>query len=165
MTVEWIYSIDLCPNINDTIILSITCKLQLWPTLSVRCHMSYRYSLYIYESLGKGKWLLWPKACSEIVVVLSDGMVHVCVCQKGTHINLIVRWFACHKVMLWYFLTHNECNCNTQHKHTTNITTMVMEHLPLQRRGFKNPRRPRGRRPCAYIVQGSWQRNLLDKIN
>jgi hypothetical protein len=43
--------------------------------------------------------------------------------------NLIVRQYAHLKVMFWYFRHGMSERPSTQHKHTTNITTMVMELL------------------------------------
>jgi hypothetical protein len=60
-------------------------------------------------------------------------MLHVWVGLKVMPIDLIVRKYAYLNAMFWYFLhTTSETtrgDRNTQHNHTPNITTMVVELL------------------------------------
>jgi hypothetical protein len=74
-----------------------------------------------------------PPQCHAHAKETQQGMVHAWVGQKVTPINLIVRGGdmcvlrLCSGTFYISQVMTTRRVCNTQHKHTTNITTMVVE--------------------------------------
>ncbi len=85
---------------------------------------------------------------------------------KSNTVNLILRLFLYHFLHTMSMWHHKSILNNTNNQQTP--PPWWWSRLPLQRYSgvdSMNPRHPSGRQPCTFVVQGRWQRILLDSLN
>ncbi len=118
-SISWVWVISTLQDSWSCLEVAPLGPVDFWRFSRVPASLSTALASFLHCTLSP----FWFMRCK------TSGLVHANVGQNVTPIYLIVRQSAYLKVMLWYFSTYNNWGCITQLKHTTNITTIVMEPL------------------------------------